>query len=55
MAAALQSLPAKLGASKKVLMLGAGFVVKPTVELLSNAGIEVTVGMFNAQGSFQSP
>ncbi|OAT03013.1 saccharopine dehydrogenase (NADP+, L-glutamate forming) [Blastomyces dermatitidis ER-3] len=28
---------------RKVLLLGSGFVTKPTVELLSNAGIEVTV------------
>ena len=29
---------------KKVLMLGAGFVTKPTLEILSTAGIRVTVG-----------
>ena len=29
---------------KKVLMLGAGFVTKPTLEILHSAGIAVTVG-----------
>ncbi|EEH40717.1 saccharopine dehydrogenase [Paracoccidioides lutzii Pb01] len=28
---------------RKVLLLGSGFVTKPTVEVLSNAGVEVTV------------
>jgi hypothetical protein len=44
-AAALQSLFPKLGLSKKALLLGAGFVTKPTVQILSDAGIHVTVGM----------
>ena len=29
----------------KVLMLGAGFVTRPTLDILSEAGIPVTVGM----------
>ena len=29
----------------KALLLGAGFVVKPTLTLLSEKGVEVTVGM----------
>ena len=28
-----------------VLLLGAGFVVKPTLDILADAGIDVTVGM----------
>lgn len=32
------------GSSKKALLLGAGFVVKPTLTLLSDKGVEVTVG-----------
>lgn len=28
----------------KALLLGAGFVTKPTVQTLSDAGVEVTVG-----------
>ena len=28
----------------KVLMLGAGFVTRPTLDILSDAGIQVTVG-----------
>ena len=31
-------------ASRKALLLGAGFVVKPTLTLLSDKGVEVTVG-----------
>ncbi|KAA6412275.1 MAG: saccharopine dehydrogenase [NADP(+) L-glutamate-forming] [Lasallia pustulata] len=34
-----------MAGSKKVLLLGAGFVTKPTVQILSNADIEVTVGL----------
>ena len=33
-----------LMASRKALLLGAGFVVKPTLTLLSDKGVEVTVG-----------
>jgi saccharopine dehydrogenase (NADP+, L-glutamate forming) len=44
MAAALQALFPMLGLSKKVLLLGAGFVTKPTVQILSDAGVDVTVG-----------
>lgn len=33
---------------KKALLLGAGFVTKPTVEILAKDGIEVTVGEFPA-------
>jgi hypothetical protein len=29
----------------RVLLLGAGFVVKPTLDILANAGIDITVGM----------
>merc|ERR1711939_726616 len=32
-----------MAGSKKVLMLGAGFVTKPTLDILSDAGIEVSV------------
>ena len=28
-------------------MLGAGFVTKPTLDILSDAGIEVSVGRFS--------
>lgn len=34
----------KPSSSKKALLLGAGFVVKPTLTLLSDKGVEVTVG-----------
>lgn len=33
----------KSGSPKKALLLGAGFVVKPTLTLLSEKGVEVTV------------
>lgn len=33
------------GSSKSVLLLGAGFVTRPTAEELNNADINVTVGM----------
>lgn len=29
-------------------MLGAGFVTKPTLDILSEAGVPVTIGMFCA-------
>lgn len=29
----------------RVLLLGAGFVVRPALDVLTDAGIEVTVGM----------
>jgi len=29
----------------RVLLLGAGFVVRPALDVLADAGIEVTVGM----------
>lgn len=29
----------------RVLLLGAGFVVKPALDILADAGIDVTVGM----------
>ena len=31
--------------NRKVLLLGAGFVARPTVDILTKAGIEVTIGM----------
>lgn len=33
-----------IGTDKKALLLGAGFVTKPTVEILAKNGVEVTVG-----------
>ncbi|KAF2842999.1 putative Saccharopine dehydrogenase [Patellaria atrata CBS 101060] len=39
----MDALPIPLGTSKNVLVLGAGFVTRPTVEILSKAGIKVTV------------
>lgn len=50
MAAALQALLPELGLSKKALLLGAGFVTKPTVQILSDAGVDVTVGMSHSRG-----
>lgn len=45
MASILTTIQSKLGGSgKKALLLGAGFVTKPTVELLAKEGVEVTVG-----------
>ena len=42
-----------LMASRKALLLGAGFVVKPTLTLLSDKGVEVTVGTTIKLLSFQ--
>jgi hypothetical protein len=36
-----------MAAGKKALLLGAGFVTKPTVDILAEAGVEVTVGAFD--------
>jgi hypothetical protein len=45
MASFITTIQSKLGyTSQKALLLGAGFVTKPTVEILANAGVEVTVG-----------
>ena len=45
MASFITTIQTKLGySSQKALLLGAGFVTKPTVEILANAGVEVTVG-----------
>jgi hypothetical protein len=30
--------------NRKVLLLGAGFVVKPTLDILTKEGVQVTVG-----------
>lgn len=30
--------------NRKVLMLGAGFVTRPTLDVLSDAGVKVSVG-----------
>lgn len=52
MAALISSIQTKLGelstggTSKKALLLGAGFVCKPTAQILADAGIEVTIGMY---------
>ena len=41
----MTTIQSKLGySSKKALLLGAGFVTKPTVQILADAGVEVTVG-----------
>lgn len=48
MASIISTIQSKLGAtaiSGKALLLGAGFVTKPTVEVLAKSGVEVTVGM----------
>lgn len=45
MAGIASTIQQKLGFSnQKALLLGAGFVTKPTVEILANAGVEVTIG-----------
>ena len=45
MASIMTTIQSKLGySSKKALLLGAGFVTKPTVQILADAGVEVTVG-----------
>jgi hypothetical protein len=36
-----------MASGKKALLLGAGFVTKPTVDILAEAGVEVTVGTFD--------
>ena len=33
-------------------MLGAGFVTRPTLDILSDAGIEVSVGMTSHRNTF---
>ncbi|KAL2429034.1 Saccharopine dehydrogenase [NADP(+), L-glutamate-forming] [Exophiala dermatitidis] len=44
MASIVTTLQSKLGYNtKKALLLGAGFVTKPTVQILADAGVEVTV------------
>ena len=49
MASIITTIQSKLtGTGKKALLLGAGFVTKPTVEILANAGIEVTVGAYTS-------
>lgn len=45
MASFITTIQSKLGyASQKALLLGAGFVTKPTVQILADAGVEVTIG-----------
>jgi saccharopine dehydrogenase (NADP+, L-glutamate forming) len=44
MASFITTIQSKLGyTSQKALLLGAGFVTKPTVQILADAGVEVTV------------
>ncbi|KIX98064.1 uncharacterized protein Z520_06144 [Fonsecaea multimorphosa CBS 102226] len=44
MASLITTIQSKLGySSQKALLLGAGFVTKPTVQILADAGVEVTV------------
>lgn len=50
MASLINTIQTKLGelttgaTSKKALLLGAGFVCKPTAQILADAGVEVTIG-----------
>lgn len=45
MASLIPTIQSKLGySSQKALLLGAGFVTKPTVQILADAGVEVTIG-----------
>lgn len=45
MASLITTIQSKLGYStQKALLLGAGFVTKPTVQILADAGVEVTIG-----------
>jgi alanine dehydrogenase len=55
MASLLNTIQTKLGelstgagTSKKTLLLGAGFVCKPTAQILADAGVEVTIGNLNS-------
>ena len=43
MATFLTTIQSKFQGSKKALMLGAGFVTAPTVKILTDAGVEVTI------------
>ncbi|KEF61722.1 saccharopine dehydrogenase [NADP+, L-glutamate-forming] [Exophiala aquamarina CBS 119918] len=44
MASLITTIQSKLGySSQKALLLGAGFVTKPTVQILADAGVEVTI------------
>lgn len=53
MASFITTIQSKLGQpSQKALLLGAGFVTKPTVQILADAGVEVTVGQ-SVQDHFQ--
>ena len=45
MASIITTIQSKLtGSGKKALLLGAGFVTKPTVDILAKSGVEVIVG-----------
>lgn len=56
MAQILTTIQNKLtGGGKKALLLGAGFVTKPTVELLAQNGVEVTVGKLNTSDADFTP
>lgn len=51
MASLINTIQSKFGelstgtsSSKKALLLGAGFVCKPTAQILADAGVEVTIG-----------
>ncbi|KAI9810920.1 MAG: Saccharopine dehydrogenase [NADP(+), L-glutamate-forming] [Pycnora praestabilis] len=47
----LTNLLPKSGTSQKALLLGAGFVVLPTIQLLSDSGVEVTVACRTLENS----
>ncbi|KAI9687477.1 MAG: Saccharopine dehydrogenase [NADP(+), L-glutamate-forming] [Bathelium mastoideum] len=47
----MESILPSRGSSKKVLLLGAGFVTRPTAQILSDKGISVTVGCRTLESS----
>lgn len=61
MAGLINTIQTKLGelttgaasSSKKALLLGAGFVCKPTAQILADAGVEVTIGTVSLLQNFR--
>ena len=62
MAGLINTIQTKLGelttggaasSSKKALLLGAGFVCKPTAQILADAGVEVTIGTISLLQNFR--
>jgi len=48
MSSLITTVQTKPAYSQKALLLGAGFVTKPTAQILADAGVEVTIGATSA-------